>query len=38
MNEADVDIWLDLGQEGQFKLPVLPSAHLNWRSACGTLR
>jgi hypothetical protein len=25
MNEADVDIWLDLGQEGQFKLPVLPA-------------
>lgn len=25
MNEADVDIWLDLGQDGQFKLPVLPA-------------
>lgn len=25
MNEADVDIWIDLGSEGQFKLPVLPS-------------
>jgi hypothetical protein len=25
MSSADVDIWFDLGREGQFKLPVLPA-------------